>query len=89
MTDVGLSAKDIAAALGINARTVVRYRGLPPLPPEGEQEDCLTCVDIEWLVKAGEIPEVVARRLGFASVDSLRFHAARHGRAHLIKEPAA
>ena len=52
--------------------------------------ECLTCVDAEWLIDAGETPENVVIRLGIptgagmnAALDNLRKHLRRHGRPDL------
>lgn len=46
--------------------------------------ECLTCVDVEWLMQWGETPEQVASRLGFARYSSMCQHLKRHGRHDLV-----
>lgn len=64
-----------------------RKQGAPPkkapprhmyLNPETGEMECLMCVDIDHLLRAGETTARIGQRLGIVLIDSLYKHAQRH-----------
>lgn len=48
--------------------------------------DCLVCLDIDWLLRNGVIPEQIAERMGYVSYNSLHKHVRDHGKLELARK---
>jgi hypothetical protein len=61
--------------------------GQPPPRPLVDPADCLTCLDVAWLLEVGEHPDNVAARLRIQH-NSLITHLHRHRRPDLVERIA-
>ena len=60
-------------------------RPFRPLIHRRGPDGCLTCLDIEWLSSWGTPQDVIAARMGFADVGSMRDHLYKHDRRDLLR----